>query len=178
MIKLALLLAFSASAAPAPRAKPYWIKTYSLAPYRETWSGDLEVKKLDATLPKLVAAVEKNGGRLVQPLANSVGAATEQQLSLIVPLPKAKALLAAVRKLGKAADPAVRPHSEKIPLEEVRAKITALTYEKNEKWGALAQMPAASEAVDEMLEHLVTVEAVARATDGEVLWNLTVKEKR
>lgn len=178
MIKLALLFALSASAAPAPHAKPYWMKNYSLAPYRETWTGELAVKKVDETLPKLVAAVEKNGGHLVQPLANSVGAASEQQVSLIVPLPKAKALLAALRKLGKAADPAVRPHGEKIPLDEVRAKIAALTFEKNEKWGALAQTPAASEAVDEMLEHLVTVEAVARATDGEVLWNLTVKEKR
>lgn len=178
MIAALLLAAATASAAPAPHAKPYWMKSYSLAPYRETWTGELEVKKVDAALPKLVAAVEKGGGRLVNPLANSVGAGTEQQVSVILPLPKAKALLAALRKLGKAADPAVRPHGEKIPLEEVRAKIAALTREKNEKWGALAQTPAASEAVDEMLEHLVTVEAVARSTDGEVLWNLTVKEKR
>lgn len=178
MIAALLLAAAAASAAPAPRPKPYWIKQYSLTPYRETWTGELAVKKLDAALPKVVAAVEKGGGRLIQPLANSVGSGTEQQVSVILPLKQAKPLLAALRKLGKAADPAVRAHSEKVPLEEVREKLGKLTAEKNEKWGALAQTPAASEAVDEMIEHLATVEAVARATDGEVLWNLTVKETR
>jgi len=178
MIAALLLLAFSAMAAPAPRAKPYWTKTYSLAPYRETWSGELAVKKLDASLPKIVAAVEKVDGRLTQPLANSVGAANEQQLSFVVPLKKSKPLLAALRKIGKAADPAVRPHAEKVNLDEVREKLKRLTEEKSEKWGALAQTPAAAEAVDEMIEHLTTIEAVARDTDGEVLWNITVKEAR
>jgi len=178
MIKALLLFAVFASAAPAPHARPYWLKTYSLAPYRETWSGELAVKKLDAALPKIVSAIEKGGGRLTQPLVNFAGSATEQQLSLTVPYKKSKALLAALRKLGKAGDPAVRRNAEMVPLDEVRAKLARLTSEKNEKWGALAQTPAAAEAVDEMIEHLANVEAVARSTDGEVLWNITVKESR
>lgn len=178
MIKALLLFAVCASAAPAPHARPYWLKIYSLAPYRETWTGDLAVKKLDAALPKIVSAVEKEGGRLTQPLANFVGSKSEQQLSFTVPYKKSKALLASLRKLGKAENPAVRPNGEMIPLDEVRAKLARLTSEKNEKWGALAQTPAAAEAVDEMIEHLANVEAVARATDGEVLWNITVKEAR
>jgi hypothetical protein len=182
MIELAtILLAVSAAAAapaPAPHAKPYWLKTYSQTPYRETWSGELTVKKLDAALPKVVAAVEESGGRLVQPLANFVGSATEQQLSLIVPLKRSKALLKALRKLGKAADPSVRPHAPLVPLDEVREKLARLTKEKKEQWGALAQTPAAAAAVDEMIEHLTAVEAVARTTEPEVLWNLTVKEGR
>ena len=178
MIAPLLLLAVAAAAAPAPHAKPYWLKTYSLAPYRETWSGDLSVKKLDAALPKISAAVEKGGGRLTQPLANFVGAATEQQLSLLVPLKKSKALLAALLKLGKCPDPAVRPAGAPIPLEEVREKLARLTKEKTENKAALAQTPAAAEAVDEMIEHLANVEAVGRSTDGEVLWNITVKEAR
>ncbi len=132
MITALLLVAVTASAAPAPRPKPYWIKQYSLTPYRETWTGELAVKKLADALPKLVAAVEKGGGRLTQPLANSVGSGTEQQLSVILPLKQAKPLLAALRKLGKAEDPAVRAHSEKVPLEEVREKLVKLTAEKNE----------------------------------------------
>ncbi len=180
MIELAtILLAVSVSAAaPAPRAKPYWLKTYSQTPYRETWRGELSVKKLDAALPKVVAAVEEGGGRLVQPLANFVGSATEQQLSLIVPLQRSKALLKALRKLGKAADPSVRPHAPPVPLDEVREKLAVLKKEKAEKWGALAQTPAAAAAVDEMIEHLTAVEAVARSMESEVLWNLTVKEAR
>lgn len=178
MINALLIFAVLASAAPAPHARPYWLKTYSLAPYRETWSGEISVKKLGAALPKIVSAVEKGGGRLTQPLANFAGSETEQQISLTVPYKKSKALLASLRKIGKAADPAVRRSGEMIPLDEVRAKLARLTAEKNEKWGALAQTPAAAEAVDEMIEHLANVEAVARSTDGEVLWNITVKEAR
>ena len=179
MIELAtLLLAVSAAAAPAPRVKPYWLKTYSLAPYHETWSGEISVKTLSAALPKVVAAVEKSGGRLTQPLAQFAASSTEQQLSLTIPRNKSKGLLAALRKLGKAEEPAVRANGAMIPLDEVREKLAVLTREKTEKWGALAQTPAAAEAVDEMIEHLANVEAVARSNDGEVLWNLTVKEPR
>lgn len=173
-----ILLAAAAAAAPAPRAKPYWLKTYSQAPYRETWTGDLSVKKLDAALPKIVAAAEAGGGRLTQPLALFAASATEQQLSLIVPLKQSKAFLRSLRKLGKISDPAVRPHGGPVPLDEVREKLATLTREKNEKWGALAQTPAAAAAVDEMIEHLTYVEAVARSTEAEALWNITVKEAR
>lgn len=149
-----------------------------MSPYHETWSGALEVKNLEASLPKIAAAVEKAGGRLTQPLKHFAGSPTEQQLSLTIPRKKSKALLVALRKLGKAEEPAVRPNGELIPLEEVREKLAVLRKEKEEKWGALAQTPAAAEAVDEMIEHLAGVEAVASSTDGEVLWNLTVKEAR
>lgn len=179
MIEFAtLLLAVAAAASPSSPTRPYWLKTYSPAPYRETWSGELSVKTLSVAMPKVAAAVEKGGGRLTQPLALFAGSATEQQLSLSVPRDKAKALLKALRKLGKAADPAVRPFGAPIPLDEVREKLARLTKEKREKWGALAQTPAAAEAVDEMIEHLSGVEAAALSTDGDVLWNLTVKEAR
>ena len=178
MISALLLVALSASAAPVRRDGPYWLKTYSLAPYHETWSGDLAVKKLEAALPKIEEAVEKGGGKLTQPLRNFVGSATEQQLSLIVPLKKAKPQLAALRKLGRATAPVVRANGTPIPLDEVRDKLSRLTKEKTESRASLARTPAAAEAVDEMIEHLANVEAVARSTDGEVLWNLTVKEGR
>ena len=178
MITSILLLAVVAAAAPTPHIKPYWLKTYSLAPYRETWSGEISVKTLSVALPKVAAAIEKGGGHLTQPLANFVAASTEQQLSVIVPLKKSKALLAALRKIGKCPEPAVRSLGAPIPLDEVRAKLARLTKEKTENMAALAQVPAAAEAVDEMIEHLANVEAVARTTDGEVLWNFTVKESR
>lgn len=178
MIKTLLLFSVFASAAPAPHAKPYWLKMYSLAPYHETWSGDLTVKKLDAALPKIIVAIEKSGGRLTQPLANFVASETGKQLSLTVPRQKVKSLFAALRKLGSAEEPVVRPNGNLIPLDEVREKLALLTKEKTEKWGAFAQTPAAAEAVDEMIEHLANVEAVVRSTEGEVLWNITVKEAR
>ena len=86
MIKALLFFAVFSFAAPTPHPRPYWLTIYRLAPYRETWSGELEVKKLDAALPKIVSAVE------------------------------------------------------------------------------------------EIIEHLANVEAVARSTEGEILWNITVKE--
>lgn len=177
---LAAALPARAATAPAPvaRPRPYWMKSYSLAPYRETWSGDLSVKKLDAALPKVVSAVEKNGGKLTQPLKNFAGSSTEQQLSLTVPLKKSKGLLAALRKLGAGLDPAVRPAGAPIPLDEVREKLGKLTKERTENPVAFAQTPVAAEAVDEMIEHLANVEAVARSTDGEVLMNLTIRETR
>lgn len=174
----ALLLAVALPAAAAPHAKPYWIKNYSMAPYRETWSGELDVKKLDAAVPKVVASVEKYGGRLTQPLKNFAASADEQQLSLIVPLKKSKDLLAAFRKLGACEQPAVRASGEPVPLAEVREKLGRLTKERTENRASFAAVPAAAEAVDEMIEHLANVEAVTRSSDGEVLWNITVKEAR
>lgn len=178
MISALLLLAGVASAAPMPHARPYWLKTYSLVPYHETWRGEISVKTLSVAMPKIAAAVEKGGGRLTQRLENFVGSSTEKQLSLTIPQKKSKALLAALRKLGRIQDPAVRPNGAAIPLEEVREKLARLTKEKTESQAALTQTPAAAEAVDEMIEHLANVEAVARSTDGEVLWNITVKEAR
>lgn len=174
----ALLLAAALPASAADHPKPYWMKTYSLMPYQETWSGELEVKKLDESLPKVVAAVEKNGGKLTLPLANFVGSVSEKQLSLSVPKKKAKTLLAALRKLGKSAEPAVRPGASALPLAEVRYKLGHLTKEKAENPVALASVPAVAEAVDELIEHLANVEAVARDTDGAILWNITVREAR
>ncbi len=185
MITALLLLAVSASAAvaPAPAApaahvKPYWLKTYVFAPYRESWRGELSVKGLDASLPKVAEAVEKSGGRLTQPLSSFVRSVSEQQLTLTVPQKKAKALLQALRKLGKLPDPAVRQGGAPIPLDEVREKLARLTKDKMDNGAALAKVPAASEAVDEMIEHLANIEAVGRSSEGEVLWNLTVKEAR
>lgn len=178
-----LLLAVSASAATAPaplaapRPRPYWLKAYAPAPYQEIWRTELKVKKLDDALPKVVAAVEKSGGRLTQPLSNFIGSISEKQMSLIVPQSRAADLLKALRKIGKAEKPVVRPGGEPIPLSEVREKLERLTKEKADKKDALAQAPAASDAVDEMIEYLTGVESAARAERG-VLWNITVKDER
>lgn len=170
----ALLLAATLPCAAADHPKPYWLKYYSLAPYRETWTGELAVKKLDVAVPKVVAAVEKNGGRLTQPLKNFVASASEQQLSLTVPQNKSKTLLSALRKLGKSPDPAARPGTSAIPLPEVREKLGLLKKER----AALERSPSTAEAVDEMIEHLTAVEAAGSATDGLILWNITVREAR
>lgn len=177
LLLLAVSAATPASAPAATHAKPYWLKTYSLAPYRESWGGDLEVKKVDEALPKIVEAIEKNGGRLTQPLKSFIASIDARQLSFIVPLKNSKALLTALRKLGKT-DPLVRPIGAPIPLADVREKLARIGKERAENKIAFGQMPAAAEAIDEIIEHLANVEAVGRTTDGEILWNLTVKEKR
>ncbi|UPT73940.1 MAG: hypothetical protein M0D55_19235 [Elusimicrobiota bacterium] len=173
----ALLLAAALPAAAAP-AKTNWIKTYPMTAYRETWTGELSVKKLDEAMPKVVAAVEKNEGRLTQPLAAFVASADARQISFVLPLDKAKKTLAALRKLGKSPEPAVRALGEKIPLDEVRSKLQRLSREKTDNPVAFAQVPLTTEIVDELIEHLANVEAVARTAPSEVLWNLTVREAR
>lgn len=180
-VLLALLAALGASAAEtkAPtRPKADWLKTYALQPYREIWSGPIEVKKLDAALPKLVAAVEKGGGKLTQPLANFPGTPDEQQISILVPLPAAKPLLKELRKLGKVEDPLVRRMRDPTPLPEVREKLGSLLKERAEQSLPFTQMPASAALVDALIEHLSAVIAVETSGGTEVLWNIVVREKK
>lgn len=178
MTALALVLALSAAAAPAPRAKPYWIKNYPMTAYRETWTSELAVKKLDAAMPKIVAAVEKDGGRLTQPLSNFVASADARQIMFVLPLAKAKGTLAALKKVGKPTEPSVRPQGTPVDAKELRGKLEKLAEEKNDNPVAFAQIPLTTEVVDELIEHLSNAEAVERTAPSEVLWNLTVREKR
>src|ERR1041384_6711658 len=72
--------AVAAPADPAPASPPvsapqlvkarpqYWLKLYSTAPRLEYWVGELTVKRLDDDLPRIVAAVAKEGGALTQDL--------------------------------------------------------------------------------------------------------------
>lgn len=178
MTALALLVALTAAAAPAPRAKPYWIKNYPMTAYRETWTSELAVKKADDAMPKVVAAVEKEGGRLTQPLSNFVASADARQIMFVVPLAKAKGALAAFKKLGKTTEPSVRPQGTPVDAKELRGKLEKLAKEKEDNPVAFAQVPLTTEVVDELLEHLKNAEAVERTAPSEVLWNLTVRDKR
>jgi hypothetical protein len=179
----AVLLAAFASAAPPPGAlragEPYWFKTYSTAPYKESWTGELVVKDLARDLPALVEKIQAGGGALTQPLGNFVSSRSDasQQLSFSVPSKGAKPLLAAMRKLGTMADPTVRALGVPIPLAEVQAKIKVMMKEKTDHAAALAQVPAAAAAEEEILEHLLLVEDVAKRTETVVLFNLLVRQK-
>jgi hypothetical protein len=174
------------SAAPAPsfdvapqHAEPYWFKTYSTAPYKEIWTAELVVKNLEQGLPKIVAAIEKDGGALTQALAISASSKTEhsQQIVCSVPGKKAKALVESLRKLGELAVPVVRPQGAPIPIGEVRAKIALMMKEKSEHAAELTKVPAAAAAEEEILEHLLLVEEVAERTDAEIRVNLLVRQK-
>jgi hypothetical protein len=172
-----------AAAPPAdyiPRSEaPYWFKTYSTAPYQEIWTAELVVKNLNADLPKLVSAVEKGGGALTQPLSTFISSKTDhtQQIVFSIPGEKAKLLLKSLRKIGELPEPAVRPLSLRIPIDEVRAKIKVLMAEKTERAAELKKAPATAAAAEEILEHLLLVEEVYDRTDGEVRFNLSVRQK-
>jgi hypothetical protein len=164
----------------APRnGEPYWFKSYSTAPYKEIWSAELTVKNLDAGLPKIVEAIQKNGGVLDQPPSNSASSVTEhtQQLILSVPGKKSKGLVKALRKLGTMFDPTIRPQGAPIPIDEIRSKISVLMKEKSEHAADLAKVPAAAAAEEEILEHLLLVSEVAERTDTQIRVNLLVKQK-
>lgn len=184
-LALAALLAASAASAAGPEfaaprpGEPYWFKTYSTAPYKETWTGELAVKDLERALPALVEKIGKGGGALTQPLGNFVSSRSDrsQQISFTVPLRKAKGLLKSLRRLGELSEPKVRPLGSPIPLAEIQAKIKVIMKEKADHAAALAQAPAAAAAQEEILEHLLLVEDVAKRTETEVLFNLLVRQK-
>lgn len=178
-----LLLSAAACRAAAPAAprpgETYWFKTYSTAPYKETWTAELALKDFARDRTKAIAAVEKAGGKLTQPLSNFAFSKTDQtqQLSFAIPRSGARALLKSLRKLGTMADPAVRPVGAPIPLDEVKRKIDLLMKEKTDHAVELAKVPASAAAAEEILEHLLLVEEVATRTDAEVLFNLQVKQR-
>lgn len=182
-LRLIALGAAFAAAAPAPSApsfaprEPYWLKTYSTASRQESWNAELAVVDLDKALPRVLEDVEKGGGKLTQPLQTFPASKTDrsQQLSLTIPKKGAESLVKRLRKLGKISDPLKRPLAAPVPLDEVRAKISRLMKEKIERASALSQVPAAAEASEEILEHLLLVEAVAARAESLVLLNLTVR---
>ena len=193
-LALGVLLAAPASAAPklepatltaaparqlqgAHSGDPYWFKFYSTAPYQEIWTGELTLKDYAGGLPQAVAAVAANGGVLTQPLATFVSSPKSQQLSFSLPRKNAAALLKALRALGDIPEPAARTTGTPIPIQEVRAKIDVMMKEKTDRAAELARVPAAAAAEEEILEHLLLVEEVARRVDAEVRFNLSVKPR-
>ena len=153
------------------------MRIYSPSPYNETWNAELSVKDLERALPKVLKAIEKEKGRLTQSLESFPASKIDrsQQLSAAIPKKGAAALLKRMRKLGEMRDPLTRPLGTPIPLEEVRAKIDRLMKERTEHSEVLAQVPAAAEASDEILEHLLRVEEDAVRKEILVLLNLTVR---
>ena len=176
----------STQAAASPRrltgehtGDPYWFKTYSTAPYKEIWTGDLALKNFDHDLPNVVREIEGNGGVLTQPLKNFVSNPKErtQQITFSLPRDHAKALIKSLRALGDMPDPSVSPMGVPIPVDEVRAKIAVLMKEKTDRAADLARVPAAAAAEEEILEHLLMVEELASRVVVEVRFNLSVRQK-
>lgn len=168
----ALLLALAALAAAAPAN---WLKTYNLSPYRQIWSTRIVVKDVQKQVPLLVAAAEKEGGKLVVPLSNLAGGPTAQQLSFSISKKGAARAAKAFKKLGKAEQPRVNVFPEAVPLDEVRAKRLALEFEQASHASVLAGMPSINEATAELIERLKQVEASASRPESEVLWNVNVE---
>lgn len=157
-----------------------WLRTYSLAPYKEHWSLDVEVKVLSKDLPKILKAFAKAGAVLTQPLEQFPVSKSEasQQLSFHSSALGGQAALKALQKLAKAGPPRVRYSPEPVPMSEIKEKIGKLRSERKEHGAELARTPATSALAEEMLEHLLMVEAVREKVDKEVLINMTLREKR
>jgi hypothetical protein len=169
--------------APAPQlvgahtGNPYWFKTYSTAPYGEIWTGNLAIKDYAGRLPKALEAIKADGGVLDQPLGTFVSSPNSIQLSFSLPRKNVPALLKALRKLGDMPEPAKRVTGEPIPIKEVREKIDAMMKEKTDHAADLARVPAAAAAEEEILEHLLLVDEVAKRVDSEARFNLSVRQK-
>jgi hypothetical protein len=156
-----------------------WLRVYPLSAYREFWTATLEVRDLQKDLPRVIAALEKRGGVTDTPLANSAGSATAgtQQLSYRLQAKDAQAALKDLGKIGKLPAPAVRPAGEKLPLPEIKSKLAALSKDKQDHAAELARMPAVSGLVDAAIGHLAAAEAVGERAQGEVVLNLTVRQR-
>lgn len=178
-VALAACVAWAA-AAPSPRVAPYWLQTYTPPYYAEIWTAEILVKSLDQDVPKVLAAIEKNGGSLTQSFDSFAGSAEggQQQLSFSIQRSSQERLLKALRRAGRVKPPVSRPQGGALPRDEIRGKLARLSKDKSEKGAALARVPSAAEVVDELIEQLSTVEAAAQEAEKRALWNLTIRVRR
>ena len=161
-----------------PVQPPYWLKLYPLSPYAEYWTLTVRVRDFDKDLPRVLKAFERSGASLTLPLENFAGSrkGKVQQLSCRAPLQAAHRALKDLKGVGAVSEPFIRPSGEAVSLPEVQEKIAKLIAEKQAHAKELAAMPAVSAATDELLEHLLMVEAVS-SKPAEALLNITVEEK-
>lgn len=173
----------SSSTAAAPRLlkarPPYWLRLYSTTPRQVYWTGELTVKRLDDDLPRVLVAVDKEGGSLTQDLRSFVSGSNPptQQLTLVVPRARANSLIKRLRKLGQLPEPAAREAGENIPFDEVKTKIDRLVAERAQRAAELSRMPVAEEIEEELLGYLLTVKALAPRGEEKIRIDLLVRQK-
>lgn len=178
LVLTAASLGAAETKAPPPADKPpVWLKTYTLSPYKQIWSTQVTVRKLDKDFPKLVDAVKKNGGKPTQALENFAASPKTRQVSFEISKAGAAKALKMIKKIGKAGEPRIGLPPETVPIDEVRGKLAVLTKAQTDHAAELAMMPAVAEATQELIERLRVVEAAQSRTESEVLWNITVEER-
>ncbi len=182
---IALVAALWAQAAPeAERFLPTftqdWTKTYSPAPFKESWSATISVKDLDRGLTAILSAAKDAGASLTGPLESFPRSETEksQQLSFVVPAAAAAKFFKTLGKIGASSAAIKRPLGESVSAAEVKNKIDRLMADKSAHGKELAVMPAVSSLLDETLERLFLAEAILRKASTQVLFNLTVSQAR
>ncbi|MCX5797223.1 MAG: hypothetical protein NTY77_17165 [Elusimicrobia bacterium] len=156
------------------RAPVQWLKVYQLPIFRESWKLEGSVKSLDQDLPRVREAFSKEGAALV---GADEASGKAKRLSYRCPKESAKRALAALKKIGTFGEPAVRQSMEPVSRVDVQGKIKALEADKTGHAEELAKMPAVTGLLDEMLGHLLGVEAALSKPEVEVLVHLSVKEK-
>jgi hypothetical protein len=152
-----------------------WLKIYSLPIYRENWTLQLAVKRLARDLPKVKDIFTKLGASMPAP----EGPAEAKDVLIYHCTRKtASEALSRLSAVGRVQGPAIQPILEPVSLPDVQRKIGLLEADESAHKKQLAEMPAVSELVGEVLDHLRTVEAALRKPDRAVLLRLTVKEER
>ena len=172
-VLLAALLLCAATGADAAR----WLKIHSLSPYKTHLNSELTVKDLAAALPRLASAVEKEGGRFTQPLELMAAADGVQQVSVAISEKGAKRLAKSLRALGEMPEPRRAPARGVPDAAEIRSSLAVLLKERADNAALYARLPAAAQAVDEIIAHLTDAQAAAADEKSAVLWNLTVRRR-
>lgn len=153
--------------APVPRN---WIKLYPLTPYKAHWTYELETSDFD----KILKAVQKLGLHPTQPLDFFPVTKVERQAAFRGSFKQAQRADKKLRSLATVKSVRQRPVAEPISLAEVSDKLERLSKDKAEGGEALARLPHAAAAVDELIGHLQSVKAMQERSDSEVLINLTL----
>ncbi|MBI4376590.1 MAG: hypothetical protein HY549_09100 [Elusimicrobia bacterium] len=155
---------------------PYWLRTYSLSPYEEHWSLSIKVRDIKRDLPKILNEFERTKAQLAIPLENLAASSKTQQLSYRIGLVLADQVVKKLKKIGQLSEPRVRRIGEQASSEEIKDKINRLISEKTAHGKQLANMPNVSAVIDELLEHLLVVEAITDRRSQQLLFNLSVEE--
>ena len=150
-----------------------WLKVYSLPIYRENWTVEIAVGNLGRDLPRVKDVFVRLGASRPAPEGSPE---PRGGLAYHCTRKSATEALAQLRSLGRVTEPAVRPILEPVSLSEVQGKIRLLEADQAANRVQLAAMPAVSDLVGEVLDHLRTVEAALLKPDAAVLLRLTVRE--
>ena len=128
--------------------------------------------------PKVVSILEKNGGQTTVASANAVksDAHAYQQFSYRIAAKSVSKTVKNLGKIGRMENLAQSPSSYPGMPEEVKEKLSKLNADISANRDALAKMPAVSELLAELTDHLMLVDKVRAQAKEQILLHIELEE--